>query len=53
MVSRPVVIVLTIRFWGCGLGFTLLLTVSLDMLHHNLETWRAQMVPRVSKLWEA
>lgn len=36
------------RFWGCGLGFALLFTVSLDMLHHNLETWRAQTIPRVS-----
>ncbi|KAL1408821.1 hypothetical protein Q8F55_005635 [Vanrija albida] len=33
-------------YWGCGLGFALIITASLDLLHGAMHHWRATRIPR-------
>ncbi|WOO82402.1 uncharacterized protein LOC62_04G005891 [Vanrija pseudolonga] len=33
-------------YWGCGLGFALIITASLDLLHGSMHHWRATRIPR-------
>jgi hypothetical protein len=35
-------------YWGCGLGFAIIFIVLIDMLHHRVQPWTSERIPRVS-----